>query len=148
MSDDWLQQLNQLHQEDKAKHQVKIDAEAKKKRQQEARKNQASELLRQSKAYELLRQVQKALLGGKGVLDVFDATDDYDRTITLAWQGPISNAKKPDPEDPGDYNYIMVGVRKGKLWVNDKPLPAATPTTLKAALLQASKQPGRKKQGK
>ncbi len=148
MSDDWLAQLSQLHEDDKTKYQAEAQAEAKKKRQEEARKNQVSQLLRQSKAYEILRQVQKALLAGKGVLDVFEASDDYDRTITLAWQGPISNARKPDPEDPEDCHYILIGVRAGKLWVNGKQLPSATPDALKAALVQASKNPKRQKRNK
>ena len=148
MGDDWLAQLSQLREDDKAKHQAEAEAEAEKKRQEEARENQAGQLLRQSRAYELLRQVQKALLGGKGVLDVSEAADDYDLTITLAWQGPISNASKPDPEDPEDCHYILVGVREGKLWVNGKGLPSATPNALKAALLEAGKNPKRQERNK
>jgi hypothetical protein len=145
MSDDWLAQLSQLHEEDKAKRQANAQAEAQKKRQKDARKNQAGELLRQSRAYELLRQVQKALLGGQGLLDILEATDEIDRAITLIWQGPISNARKPDPEDSEAYYHISVEVKEGKLWVNGKSLALATPTALKAALLQASKNPRHQK---
>jgi hypothetical protein len=89
--------------------------------------------------------VQKALLGGEGVLDIFDRAGNYDRVITRAWQGPISAARKPNPNDPEPYNYILVGVRKDKLWVNGKSLPETTPEALKAALVEASKKPGREK---
>ena len=141
MTDDWLTQLSRLREEDKARNVADAEAEEKKKQEEEARKNHISQLLRQSRAYELLRDVQKALLGGKGVLDVFEASDDYERTITLAWQGPISDARKPNPEDPDDCYYIQVGVRHGRVWVNDKPLSSPTPEALKIALLKASKNP-------
>lgn len=144
MSDEWLEQLHQLHEADKAKRQ----AETKPEEQQNLEPDQASELLRQSKAHELLRQVQKVLLDGEGTLDIFDRAGDYERAITLVWQGPISAARKPDPDDPEVYNYILVGVRQGKLWVNGKRLASATPEKLKAALLQASKKPGREKGSK
>ncbi len=143
MSDDWLEQLHQLHEVDKTKHQPKV----KPKEQQQNKLNQAADLLRQSKAHNLLRQIQKTLLKGGGLLDIFDAAGRYDRVITLAWQGPISAARKPNPDDPEDYRYILVGVRRGKLWVNGKSLSSASPESLKAALLQACKNPGREKQG-
>jgi len=147
MPDDWLEQLKQLHEADKAKHLAQTQAEAGQKKQQAAHKNQASQLLRRSKAYPLLRQVQKALLNGQGLLDIFEAESEYDRTISLVWQGPISHARRPNPEDAEDFYYITVGVKKGKLWVNGKAVSAATPEALKAALLQASKNPGRQKHG-
>jgi hypothetical protein len=141
VNDEWLEQLRQLHETDKAKRQ----AESATKKQEQAQQNRASELLRQSEAHQLLRQVQKVLLGGQGLLDIFDRAGNYDRVITLAWQGPISAARKPDPDDPEPYHYILVGVRQDKLWVNGKALSSATPAVLKAALLEASKKPGREK---
>lgn len=144
-NDDWTTQLKQLHENDKAKHQAVAEAEAKKKQQEQDKKNHISELLRHSRAYELMREVQKLLLNGKGVLDVFEASNDYERTITLAWQGPISDARRPNPEDPDDCYYIQVGVRHGRLWVNDKPLSPPTPNALKIALLKAAKNPERQK---
>ena len=139
MSDDWLTQLEQLHNADKAKQ----DAEAEEQAQQEkqTKQDQAIELLRNSKAHELLRQVQRALLDGKGVLDVFEQKGKYDRAIVLAWQGPISNAHRPDPEDPADYHYILVGVHQNELWVNGKNVKDATPETLQIELLEAAKNP-------
>lgn len=147
MVDDWLEQLRQLHEADRVSQETKFDKEQQKQEERQERQKQASEILRQSKAHELLRQVQKTLLAGQGLLDIFDRASDYDRVISLVWQGPISAARKPDPDDPAEYQYILVGVRQGKLWVNGKQIPAATPETLKTALLKASKKPGREKPG-
>ncbi|MBN1218035.1 MAG: hypothetical protein JXM69_03820 [Anaerolineae bacterium] len=138
MSDEWLDQLRQLHEADKAQR----EAEAPPKPAQPP-ENRASDILRQSEAHKLLREVQKVLLNGGGTLDIFDRAADYDRVITLAWQGPISAARKPDPDDPEPYHYILVGVRNEKLWVNGKLLRETTPQVLKAALLEASQNPGR-----
>ena len=143
MSDPWLDQLRQLHDADKAQHEIKEAKEPEK-----PPPNRAGELLRQCEAHKLLRQVQKTLLNGGGTLDVFDRAKDYDRVITLAWQGPISKARKLDPDDAEPYAYIMVGVRDDKLWVNDKRLPEITPQALKTALLEAGKKPGREKRNK
>ena len=144
MSDDWLNQLNQIREDDKAKRQ-QAQAETE---PLTLPQNQAVDLLRQIKAHELLRQVQRALLGGQGTLDVFDQAHDYDRLLALVWQGPISEARRPDPNDPELYSYILVGVRQGKVWVNSKRLPEATPEALKQALLAACKNPRREKPGK
>jgi hypothetical protein len=144
MSDDWLDQLRELHEKDKAEQLAKTKPAP----PVEIKRSQASDLLRQSQAHGLLRQVQKVLLNGQGALDIFDKAGNYDRVISLAWQGPISNARKPSPDDPSEYSYILVGVRQDKLWVNDKPLPAASPEALKPALLEACKNPKREKQPK
>jgi hypothetical protein len=142
MSDEWLEQLQQLHEADKAKRQAKV-----KEKEQQAQEDQASDLLRQSKAHELLRQVQRVFLAGQGTLDIFDRAGNYEQVITLVWQGSISAAHRPNPDDPEEYNYILVGVRQGKLWVNGKRVPSATPEALKTALLQACKNPKREKRG-
>lgn len=141
MSDDWLDQLQQLREADKAKHQPpeSVDTEALKKQKA------AVDLLHQSRAHELLRQVQKTLLGGQGILDFFDRKGDYERVISLVWQGPISKARRPDPDDSEPYNYILVGVRKEKLWVNGKQVAEATPPALQAALLVACRKMGQAK---
>jgi hypothetical protein len=142
MSDDWLNQLRQLREQDKASRQP-AEKEQDLSLLQAQRVQQAADLLRQTDALNLLRQVQKALLDGKGVLDVFEQTQRYDRAISLAWQGPISEARKPDPKSTAAYQYILIGVREGKLYVNDKELAVATPETLKKALVEAAKKPGR-----
>ena len=90
-----------------------------------------------------MRQVQKTLLGGQGTLDFFDRAADYERVVSLVWQGPISAARRIDPDDPEPYNYILVGVRDGKLWVNGKKLSTATPKAMQTALLKACRNPGR-----
>jgi hypothetical protein len=143
MNDDWLDQLNQIREDDKAKRE---QAKAKT-APLPPPQNLASDLLRQSKAHELLRQIQKVLLGGQGSLDLFDRTKEYDRLMTLVWQGPISAARRPDPDDPEPYNYILVGVRKGQIWVNNKRVTEVTPENMKQALLAACKNPRREKPG-
>lgn len=141
MNDDWLQQLQQLREDDLARQRNSLEAT----KQVQSPQRQASDLLRQARAHELLRQVQKTLLDGQGLLDIFERKGQYDRVLTLVWQGPISAARKPDPDDPAGYNYILVGVRDGRLWVNGKALPEATPAALKAALVQAARKPGRER---
>ena len=140
MSDDWLTQLEQLHNTDKAKQQTEAEKQAQ--QQEQTKQNRAVELLRDSNAHELLRQVQKVLLDGKGTLDIFEKKGKYDRAIVLAWQGPISNAHRPDPKDPADYQYILVGVHQNELWVNGKSVKDATPEALQTELLEAAKNPG------
>ena len=147
MSDDWLGELRQLHEADKAKHQAEIKAQQEQQQKKKAQRDKAIELLRQSQAHELLRQVQRELLAGQGTLDILDGTSDYERVVTLVWQGPISAAQRPNPDHPEEYNYILVGVRRDKLWVNGKRVSSATPEALKVALLKACKNPGRAKQG-
>jgi len=143
VSDDWLHQLQQLHAADKAKRQAEAPPA-----ETQLPPSQASELLRLSQAHALLRQVQKALLNGEGVLDIFDRAGNYDRVITLAWQGPISAARKPNSDDPAPYHYILVGVRQGRLYVNGKRLKETSSDALRAALLWASKNPGEEKRNK
>jgi hypothetical protein len=143
VSDPWLDQLRRLYDEDKAKRDAK-----KPKKPAKPPASRAGEILRKSQAHQSLRDVQKFLLNGGGTLDIFDRADDYDRGITLAWQGPISAARKPDINDPEPYNYILVGVRDNALWVNGKRLADNKPDTLKMALLEASKNPEQEKRNK
>lgn len=147
MSDDWLDELRQLHEADKAKHQAEAESKNQQEQQKKTQRDKAIALLRQSQAHELLRQVQRTLLAGQGTLDILDGASDYERVITLVWQGPISAARRPNPGDPEEYNYVLVGVRRDMLWVNGKRVSSATPEALKAALLKACKNPGRAKQG-
>lgn len=140
MSDEWLDELKELHEKDKAEQRPKHQE-----MKQPDKLQQAEAILRQSTAHQLLRQVQKVLLKGKGVLEIYEGASQYDRAIALIWQGPISDARKPNPNDSEDYRYILVGVRDGEVWVNGKSLPAAAPKALKVALLEASKNPGRGK---
>jgi hypothetical protein len=143
VSDPWLAQLQQLHDDDKAKHEVK-----KPKKPEKPPESQANELLRKSQAHQAMRDVQKFLLNGGGTLNIFNRDNDYEGGVTLAWQGPISEARKPDINDPDPYYYIVVGVRKNALWVNGKRLADARPATLKTALLAAAQNPQRETRNK
>lgn len=140
---DWLDQLYQLHESDKVKQQELKKAV---KRFVGPEPRQASDILRQCEAHKLLRRVQEALLDGKGVIDLFERSGPYERAIALVWQGPISEARSPNPEDPEDYQYIVVGASQGVLYVNGKKVPAITPEALKVALVAASKNPRRQSQ--
>lgn len=137
MSDQWQAQLQQIHNADKIKRQAQT-AKAQAAAQQQ---DDAAELLRRHRAHELLRLVQKNLLDGQGLLTVYETPRKFDRAIVLAWQGPVSDARRPDPKSDEDYQYILIGVMDGQVWVNHQPVVPANPTTLKAALLQAAKNP-------
>ena len=143
MSDDWLAQLRQLHQDDKDRLDAAATAQLQVAEQEKAEQNAVLALLRDSHAHELLRQVQKALLDGQGTLTVYEKARKFDRAIVLAWQGPISDARRPHPNSSEPIYFIMVGVQQGKLWVNQQPLDVPTPNALKAALLAAGKNPAR-----
>jgi len=102
----------------------------------------ADDLLKQCKAFELLRQVQNALLGGGGLLNVPIQQNKYEKVFTLVWQGPIYDARKPEENTTEDINYILVGVKKSQVYVNGKKLAAITPDVLKTMLVEAAKSPG------
>lgn len=136
----WAAQLRQLHDADKAKRQ----AETAQQLRTQGRQQAEVELMRQSKAHALLRQVQKAYLDGEGVIKVFENVEGCSVVLVLMWQGPISAARVPDRlEEP--YSYISVGVKDGRLWVNGKALSKATAEGLRVALLQACKEPAQKR---
>ncbi len=138
MNDDWLTELQKLREEDEAKRQAELDELD---LSVISRQNQAAQILRDSDAHNLLRKVQKVLLNGKGIIDIFDRTKQYDRAIALIWQGPISDARIPKPDDPDDYHYILVGAKGDNLYVNGRRLKGTTPESLKSALVWASKNP-------
>jgi len=144
MSDDWLDELQKLREDDEAKQQAQVETLD---MSVLTRQNEAGQALRQCDAHNLLRKVQKVLLGGKGVIDIFDTTQQYDRAIALIWQGPISNARIPRPKDPDDYFYVLVGAKGDKIYVNHRRLKNSTPEALKSALLWASKNPERQSSG-
>lgn len=140
MSDDWLDELRQLHEEDKVRRQAEVEpldlnflaAQ---------RNQQAADLLRQVDAHNLLRQVQKALLGGKGTIVILRQAKNYDSAIGLTWQGSFSIARKPDQKNAEVYNFILIGVYHGKLYVNSQEVEPATTAAVKDALLKAAKNP-------
>jgi hypothetical protein len=145
MTTDWLDELRQLHEADKQKHEEEaraLDLSVLR------RSEQAADLLSKCQAYRLLRRAQQALLAGKGQIDISEHTEKYERVITLVWQGPISNARMPDLNDPEDYQYVAVGTRGGKVYVNEQVLEPVTPEALKVALIKASKKPARQQPAK
>lgn len=145
MPDNWLDELQQIRDEDAVQQKQaeklptpKIDLSV----LSSHRDKSAADLLKHCNAHNLLRRVQHALLAGKGVIDLVDQSGQYDRAMTLMWQGPVSAARRPDPEDPEEYHYIVVGVRAGKLYVNSHEVTPMTPEALKTALVKAAKKPG------
>jgi transcriptional regulator with XRE-family HTH domain len=70
------------------------------------------DLLSQCKAHDLLRQAQKALLNGEGLLNAPVSQAQYERVMTLVWQGPVYAARKPQEDDPEEMYYILVGGQK------------------------------------
>jgi hypothetical protein len=134
-NDNWLAELQQLHQDDKAVQ----DAAAAQAQLAEQRQQQAAHLMQESRAHELLRQVQKAMLAGQGVLRFYTNSGGYDRAVALIWQGPISQAQTPVKDEKAD-GVILVGTREGQLWVNEEPVPEPTVDALKHALLMTCRQ--------
>ncbi len=138
----WLDALIEIRQDDKAQH----EAEAKEETSELdlsviGKQNQATRLLSMCDAHKLLRRVQSLLLDGKGMIDVFDRTNDYERAIALVWQGPVSQARIPNPQDPEPYQYILVGATSRKVYVNKRELEFSTPEALKEALVWAARNP-------
>jgi len=94
----WLDELYNLREEDKARRQTEpepLDLSV----LTAQREKQAADVLRQADAHNLLRRVQRALLDGKGIIDIFEHKSNYERLITLVWQGSVSMARNPNPED-------------------------------------------------
>lgn len=138
MADSWLDDLEQLRRADEIKQAKSVSPPS---HPSVTTHEEAAVALRQSQAHKLLRQVRSVLLQDNGTIDIFDESDKYDRVISLVWQGPISNARRPDSNDPADFSYIMIGAKGKRLYVNHKPLKKTSPEALKAALLQAAKKP-------
>lgn len=127
---DWLNELAQLHETDKAAQAAK---EAQ--RQQAAQAQQeALNLVQNSRAHELLRQVQRAFLKGEGMIMFLEKSAEFEQALVLAWDGPISAAQKPKKMSKNT-TRIIVGVRGKTLWVNGKEVSKPSMATLKQALL-------------
>lgn len=142
---DWLDELYKMHEEDKGKQPPRkaepLDLSILSKNRVEL----AAATLRSVNALAVMRRVQSALLGGKGIIETLDTGDDYDQVIILSWQGTISTAQKPNPETFETYWYISVGARGKKLYVNGKEVKPITPEALRAAIVKAAKNPGKAK---
>ncbi|MCL4868567.1 MAG: hypothetical protein KJ063_06355 [Anaerolineae bacterium] len=135
INDEWLAELEQLHQTDK-KIQEAAAAQA---QSAELRQQQATQLMQDTRAHELLRQVQKTLLASQGVLRFYTNAGGYDQAVALLWQGPVSQAQKPVKDELAD-GVILIGTREGQMWVNEEPLPEPTPQSLKQVLLLTCRQ--------
>lgn len=136
---DWLEEIAKIRAEDEAKRNPeKPESEP----NSQERVGEAIRLLKQVEAHNSLRKVQKTLLNGKGIIDIFDTSEQYDRVFALIWQGPVSAARNPSPNSPEELFYILVGARQNKIYVNGKPLKDNTPEALKKALVEASRKPG------
>jgi hypothetical protein len=95
-------------------------------------------------AHNALRRLNQVLLGGKGLIDVFDSTKTFDYVIGVVWQGSVAKPLRPNPNNPGDYSFILVGCKADKVYVNGQVLDLNTPEALKQALVEAAKNPGKK----
>jgi hypothetical protein len=133
---DWLDELENIRKDDEAKHKKENI-----KPPVLSSHEQAVNALKACDAHNLLRRMQNVLLLGKGLIDIFDRTNEYDRAITLVWQGPISKARIPNTEDSAAFQYIMVGANGSKVFVNGRPIKSNTPEILKKALVWAAKNP-------
>jgi transcriptional regulator with XRE-family HTH domain len=132
---DWLDDLKQIREK-------KLEYDLPKTTDYQPPPTTADDLLKQCKALELLRQVQKALLGGEGLLNPPATQNKYEKVFTLVWQGPIYAARKPEENTTEDMFFIMVGVKKNQVYVNGKKLADSTPEALKVMLVEAAKSPG------
>jgi hypothetical protein len=142
VSDDWLAALRQLHDADKARLQTQAEQQEAVAQKEQARIEGARELLRSLKAHELMREAQKALLDGQGTLSLQNNTKKYDLVLILAWQGSVSNARRPTVKDPEPIYYISIGVRDGQVLVNDQKVTTPTPATIQKAILAVAQNPG------
>ena len=131
--ENWLAQLRQIHETDKAQRQApEHDAT------DEAQPT-AEQYLRQCRAHELLRQVQKTLLDGGGSLQIYQDVGGYEQVIILMWEGPISAAAKPARIDEVEAS-IIVGANAQGIFVNDEPLSDISPEGLRERLLNTARK--------
>lgn len=136
---DWLDDLYNIRREDeerlnKHKKDASLDLSVL------GRREQAVSAMRVIEAHKILRRVNDALLNGKGVIkDIQDAK--YDQGLALIWQGPVSQARPPRPEDSDKCRFIMVTAKGKQVFVNHTPLKNITPEEFKAALVKAAKEP-------
>ena len=127
--DDWIAQLQQVYEADKAQQQAKEQIQA-----AQEKKNLADAFMQQSRAHELMRQAQRVLLKGEGILRFYENVGEYNRAIALMWKGPISAASKPANLKDVDVS-IIIGANDQGIFVNDQKLAEPTPEALKKMLL-------------
>jgi hypothetical protein len=135
-NNNWLDTLSEIRHKDKAE-QSDLDLDL----SVLSKQDPATRLLALCDAHKLLRRVQSVLLAGKGKIDVFDRTKEYDHSMALIWQGPVSRARIPSPKNHEPYQYILIGATAQKVYVNRKELDFVTPEALKRALVKAAEKP-------
>lgn len=102
-------------------------------------------LLYKVEAHQLLRDLRQFLLGGVGVIELFEDASGYDLVLALMWDGPVSQAKTPKANSQ-DRRHIFIGVREDNLYVNGKKIQGNTKKALQQALLEAAQNPGSRKE--
>jgi hypothetical protein len=131
--DEWTSQIRQIYEMDKARREAQQSSEV-------APDPQiiASQLLQECRAHELMRQLQKALLDGRGKLQFYEKVGGYEQAVALMWAGPISDASQPADIQDVDA-AIIVGANTEGLFVNDSRLPEHSPEALKQRLLELAR---------
>lgn len=132
---DWEAELNRIRREN-ARQQPDESAAP--------QSGRVDQLLHEVEALRHLRDMRRLLLGGVGRIELFEDAGGYDLVLALMWDGPISRARPPKAEARDGY-HIFIGVRNNRLFVNNRPLTPANSDTLKAALLQAARRPGHRR---
>ena len=139
--DDWLAELRQVYERDKAYQQAKEQS-----RSARVPEETAADLMRRCRAHELMRQVQKVLLNGEGTLQFYENVGGYKQALILMWKGPVSAASKPANIKDVDTSIIVSANDRG-IFVNDKKLSEPSPEALKQALLDLAQGFIRSKKG-
>lgn len=132
--DDWTSQLRQIYEVDKARREAQQRREA-----APDPKAIAAQLLQECRAHELMRQLQKSLLDGRGKLQFYEKVGGYEQAVVLLWSGPISDASEPAHIQDVD-TAIIVGANSGGLFVNDNRLTEHSPDALKQRLLELARE--------
>lgn len=130
-NDDWLKELQLIREEAKAEQREKqAEREAK-----AAQLKSTVDLLKQVNGLEFLRDIQKNVLNGQGLLEQLDDTGKYERALALRWDGPMAAPTRPKDEGQAQHG-ILIGVAKNQLFVNENLVSPATSQALQKSLLQ------------
>ena len=130
-NDDWLTELQLIREEAKAEQREKQAA----REAQAAQLKSTVDLLKQVNGLEFLRDIQKNVLNGQGLLEQLDDTGKYERALALRWDGSIAAPTRPKEGEQAQHG-ILIGVTKDQLFVNENRVSPATAQTLQKSLLQ------------
>ena len=134
--DDWLEQLRQIRAEQRQVAEPPVGSNAS--------SRGPDRLLKESRAFEFLRDMRRELLGGSGRIESFDNAGGYDVVLVLMWDGSIAQPKSPRAGSAEGYQ-IFVAVRDQRLWVNGQPVVANSAEALQRALLEAARNPTKRR---